>query len=159
MTARAVLIATGVADELPPIEGLRERWGTSAFNCPFCDGWEHRDRPVVVIDAAPGAGHLAEMLRGWTEHVTVVPAGDVRRLVGGASSVGRGAELVDGTFLPADAFFVKSAVRPWSSTAVELNCAVDENGYIVTDPSGATSQPHVWGPRATSADHRRCRTR
>ena len=39
--------------------GSRERWGKSVFNCPFCDGWEHRDQPVVVIDAAPGADHLA----------------------------------------------------------------------------------------------------
>ena len=57
--AAVMLIATGVHDDLPPIDGLAERWGKSVFNCPFCDGWEHRDQPVVVIDAAPGADHLA----------------------------------------------------------------------------------------------------
>lgn len=50
----AVLVATGVHDELPPIEGLSTRWGKSVFNCPFCDGWEHRDQAVLIIDAAPG---------------------------------------------------------------------------------------------------------
>ena len=56
-----------------------QRWGKSVFNCPFCDGWEHRDQPVVVIDAAPGADHLASMVRSWTPDVTVVAADDGRR--------------------------------------------------------------------------------
>ena len=83
----AVVLATGVHDELPPVDGLADRWGKSVFNCPFCDGWEHRDQPVVVIDAAPGADHIATMLRSWTPHVTVVAAADVAALVGdGVSS-------------------------------------------------------------------------
>ncbi len=51
--AAAMLLATGVHDDLPAIDGLASRWGKSVFNCPFCDGWEQRDEPVVVIDAAP----------------------------------------------------------------------------------------------------------
>jgi thioredoxin reductase len=66
VVASAMLLATGVRDDLPLIEGLASRWGKSVFNCPFCDGWEQRDKPVVVIDAAPGADHLAMMLRLWT---------------------------------------------------------------------------------------------
>src|SRR5690606_10303122 len=54
IAASAMLLATGVQDELPAIDGLEQRWGKSVFNCPFCDGWEQRDQPVVVIDAAPG---------------------------------------------------------------------------------------------------------
>ena len=83
----AVVLATGVHDELPPIDGLAERWGKSVFNCPFCDGWEHRDQPVVVIDAAPGADHLATMLRSWTPHVTVVPRPTSRRSSGDGTSL------------------------------------------------------------------------
>ena len=82
----AVVLATGVHDELPPVDGLADRWGKSVFNCPFCDGWEHRDQPVVVIDAAPGADHLATMLRSWTPHVTVVAAAEVAALVGDGTS-------------------------------------------------------------------------
>ena len=83
----AVVLATGVHDDLPPIAGLRDRWGKSVFNCPFCDGWEHRDQPVVVIDAAPGADHLAALVRSWTPHVTVVTADDVESLDGDGSSL------------------------------------------------------------------------
>ena len=78
----AVVLATGVHDELPSIDGLAERWGKSVFNCPFCDGWEQRDQPVVVIDAAPGTDHLVTMIRSWTPHVTVVNAAAVSSLVG-----------------------------------------------------------------------------
>ena len=77
-----MLLATGVHDDLPEIDGLAKRWGKSVFNCPFCDGWEHRDQPVVVIDAAPGSDHLATMVRSWTPHVTVVEAEDVAALAG-----------------------------------------------------------------------------
>ena len=72
--ARTAVIATGVRAALPPIDGLADRWGKSVFNCPFCDGWEHRDQPVIVIDAAPGADHLANLIRSWTTNVTVVAA-------------------------------------------------------------------------------------
>ena len=82
VVADALLVATGVSDELPAIDGLAERWGRSVFNCPFCDGWEHRDEPVVVIDAADDAEHLATMLRSWTSSVTVVAADDVVALEG-----------------------------------------------------------------------------
>ena len=62
IAASAMLLATGVQDELPVIDGLGQRWGKSVFNCPFRDGWEQRDQPVIVIDAAPGADHLAGMV-------------------------------------------------------------------------------------------------
>ena len=78
--ASTMLLATGVQDELPTIDGLEQRWGKSVFNCPFCDGWEQRDQPVVIIDAAPGADHLATMLRSWTPAVTIVDADDVAAL-------------------------------------------------------------------------------
>jgi thioredoxin reductase (NADPH) len=141
--ADAVLLATGVHDALPPIEGLAERWGKSAFNCPFCDGWEHRDQPVVVIDAAPGSDHLADLLRSWTADVTVVPASDVTALIGEGTSLTHVA-LRGGITLAATAAFVKAPVRPRSSIASALGCDVDNDGYIVTSETGATSNRYVW---------------
>ncbi len=139
----AVVLATGVHDELPSVEGLSARWGKSAFNCPFCDGWEHRDQPVVVIDAAPGADHLADMVRSWTSQVTVVAASDITALVGEGSTLTH-VELRDGTTVAATAAFVKAPVVPRSSIARSLGCEVDEDGYIVTTETGATSNPLVW---------------
>jgi thioredoxin reductase len=141
--ARTAVIATGVRDELPPIEGLAARWGKSAFNCPFCDGWEHRDLPVVVIDAGPGAEHLATMLRSWTCDVTLVEAGDIAELKGPGNTL-ETIELCDGTSIRTTAAFVRAPMSPRSAIARRLGCAIDEDGYIVTDDSCATSRPGVW---------------
>ena len=139
----AVVLATGVHDELPPIDGLAERWGKSVFNCPFCDGWEHRDQPVVVIDAAPGADHLATMVRSWTPHVTVVNAAEVLALAGDGTTLSH-VTLRDGRTIAAAAAFVKAPVVPRSSIARALGCEVDDDGYILTNETGATSHPLVW---------------
>lgn len=141
--AATMLLATGVHDDLPPLDGLATRWGKSAFNCPFCDGWEHRDQPVVVIDAAPGSDHLATMLRSWTTHVTVVGADDVAALAGPGTSLSH-VVLRDGSTLPAAAAFLKAPVTPRSTLAQQLGCDLDDDGYIITTDSGATSHPLVW---------------
>ncbi len=143
ITASAMLLATGVQDDLPDIDGLESRWGKSVFSCPFCDGWEQRDQPVVVIDAAPDADHLAAMLRSWTPGVTIVDADDV------AALTGRGTALEhvihrDGRRIPATAAFVKAPVIPRSAFARQVGCAVDAAGYVITDDNGATSHPLVW---------------
>lgn len=143
VVADALLVATGVSDELPAIDGLAERWGRSVFNCPFCDGWEHRDEPVVVIDAADDAEHLATMLRSWTSSVTVVAADDVVALKGDDTTLSH-VVLRDGSTITATAAFVKAPVVPRSSIARQLGCRLDDNGYILTDETGATSHPLVW---------------
>lgn len=139
----AIVLATGVHDQLPPVEGLAHRWGKSVFNCPFCDGWEHRDRSVVVIDAAPGTDHLATMVRSWSRHVTVVTAAEVAALVGAGTTLS-GVTLRDGRTIAATAAFVKAPVIPRSSIARSLGCEIDVDGYIVTSETGATSHPLVW---------------
>lgn len=139
----AVVLATGVHDELPAIAGLANRWGKSVFNCPFCDGWEHRDQPVVVIDAGAGADHLAALVRSWTAQVTVVAAAEVSELAGEGTTLSH-VTLHDGSVIAAAAAFVKAPVVPRSSIARSLGCELDVDGYIVTNESGATSHPLVW---------------
>lgn len=141
--AAAMVLAAGVSDELPAIDGLAERWGKSVFNCPFCDGWEQRDQPVVVIDAAPGAEQLADLVRTWTQRVTVVAAAGVLALTGDETSLSE-VVLSDGTSIPATAAFIKAPVAPRSTIARQLGCDLDETGYVITNESCATSHPLVW---------------
>lgn len=141
--APRVVLATGVVDELPALPGLAERWGRSAVNCPFCDGWEYRDRPVAVLAAAEGAEDLAKMLRSWTSDVTLIPVEDARSLVGEAPDL-EGIELADGSVVEAKALFVRAPMRPRSELAVALGCEVDDIGFISTSPSCATTNPLVW---------------
>src|SRR6266702_7694 len=86
--AHRLLLATGVADQLPPIPGLAELWGRGVFNCPYCDGWEVRDQPLAVLAADPRNLQLALQLTRYSPDVLLCsngPAdldGDARRQLG-----------------------------------------------------------------------------
>src|SRR6266508_3268304 len=67
--ARRLLLATGVVDELPAIDGLAGLWGRGVFNCLYCDGWEVRDQPLAVLGADQRALQLALHLTGWSGDV------------------------------------------------------------------------------------------
>lgn len=76
--ARRILLCTGMIDEMLPIEGFRELWGSAIFQCPYCHGWEIRDRRWGYLGRAEEAGHLlpfALMIRGWTRDVSVFTGG------------------------------------------------------------------------------------
>ena len=70
--ARRLVVATGVRDVLPDIPGLRERWGRDVLHCPYCHGWEVRDRAIVVIGTMPMSTHQALLLRQWSATITYV---------------------------------------------------------------------------------------
>lgn len=72
---RKLLLALGVRDELPPINGLAECWGISAAACPFCHGYEVRDKRLVVISNSPETVHYAMLIHTWSDHVTVCTNG------------------------------------------------------------------------------------
>jgi thioredoxin reductase len=69
--ARTVLLATGVYDDLPSIDGLQDLWGRKAFVCPYCDGWEVADRRIAVVGKARSAVQLAQELRQWSRDLLV----------------------------------------------------------------------------------------
>ncbi|GAA4514835.1 NAD(P)/FAD-dependent oxidoreductase [Actinoallomurus oryzae] len=70
--ARRVLVTTGLADELPDIPGLRDRWGRDVVHCPYCFGWEVRDRPLAVLATGPVAAMQALMWRQWSDDVILL---------------------------------------------------------------------------------------
>ncbi len=80
--ARRILVASGVTDHLPEIEGVRERWGTDVIHCPYCHGWENRDRPIAVVSTTAMGAHSALLFRQWSPEVTLfthtgaAPSGD-----------------------------------------------------------------------------------
>ncbi|KQU68675.1 NAD(P)/FAD-dependent oxidoreductase [Phycicoccus sp. Root101] len=72
LAARRLLVTTGLVDELPPIEGLREHWGTAAIHCPYCHGWEVRGKALVVLATNPMSAHQALHFSQWSDDVTLV---------------------------------------------------------------------------------------
>jgi thioredoxin reductase len=163
--ARQVLLATGAVDELPDVGGARERWGRDLLHCPYCHGWELRDRALGVLGTGPGSVEHAHLLRQWTDDVvlfthtaTVTAAerasldaraiavvdGTVERLVVADDRL-RGVQLADGRTVPRDALFIRPALRAHADgPAAALGCEMVARGLVRTDTDGRTSVPGVW---------------
>ena len=69
--ARRLLVATGLVDELPDVPGLAERWGRDVLHCPYCHGWEVRDRAIGDPGHRPARRHQALLWRQWSADVTL----------------------------------------------------------------------------------------
>ena len=96
-TARRLLVASGVTDQLPDIPHLRERWGIDVIHCPYCHGWEVRDTTIGVIATGPTAVHQAMLFRQLTDDVTVfVHSGDGPTAEESARLHARGMRVVAG---------------------------------------------------------------
>ncbi|MCW2834620.1 MAG: thioredoxin reductase [Nocardioides sp.] len=165
VSARRLLVTTGLRDELPDIPGLRDRWARDVLHCPYCHGYEVRDRQLGVIGGTPGAVRYAQIVRQWTHDlVYFTPPGTlsavertqlVARAIGvvegtvdglvidGADQL-RGVRLDDGRVVPRDALFVPPRFIPNTALLIELGCDVDDDGWVTTDATGRTSVRGVW---------------
>lgn len=163
--ARRVVLATGVYDALPDVEGLREFWGRSAFVCPYCDGWEMRGRRIAVVGKGDKAVELAQELRQWTGDIIACTQGDdalrpehrawlrsqnigaicspVRRVHAPGGSI-REVEFEDGSREACDAMFLSAPLRTRYPLVDMLGCRLREDGEIAIDERGRTSVAGVY---------------
>ncbi|MEM9863124.1 MAG: NAD(P)/FAD-dependent oxidoreductase [Myxococcota bacterium] len=160
---RALLLATGVIDEHPKVEGYAERWGHSIHQCPYCHGWEMRDRQLGVVGSELAVMHMAPLLRGWSPHVSVFTHGEelsdeARSALERAeipvhtatirSLDGAGVELANvllsnDQVVPCEGLFVATPQRQVDFVR-GLELEMDDDGFVRVDPFGATSLPMVW---------------
>ncbi|SEF56269.1 Thioredoxin reductase [Nonomuraea solani] len=164
LSARRVLVTTGLQDELPDLPGVRERWGRDLLHCPYCHGYEVRDQPLAVLGGTAEAVQHAQLVRQWSPDVLIFPHngmltagqreqlaaraigvvdGPVRRLVVDDDRLS-GVELEDGRFVGRAAVFVRPRFVPNDDVLVSLGCATDERGWAVSDDTGRTSVAGVW---------------
>jgi len=166
--APRLVLATGVVDELPEVEGLRERWGLTVLHCPYCHGYEVADGRLGVLATSPMSMHQALLIPDWSADVTLFTNGafapdeaqraaldargvrveerPVRALLGDTPRLD-GIRLDDGSVVPLDALFTASRTRMASPLAEQLGCAFDEGmqGPLVrTDERKATTVPGVY---------------
>jgi thioredoxin reductase len=175
--SRRVLLATGMDYQAPPITGLPELWGRSAFHCPFCHGWEARDQPLAVLAQGERAVHMALMLRGWTDDIVVLTNGepgldpahrkqlnavrvtiDEREIAEFLSESGELAaiEFTDGARLARRGVLVATSTHQRSMLAAQLGVAAAPPGPVAVDavevdPFHRTSVPGVFAAGDLSA--------
>ncbi|MEZ2372295.1 NAD(P)/FAD-dependent oxidoreductase [Arthrobacter sp. RCC_34] len=71
--ARRLILATGLVDMLPEVQGVRDGWGHSVLHCPYCHGWEVRDRRIGILASDARAAHQALLFRQLSDDVTILP--------------------------------------------------------------------------------------
>jgi thioredoxin reductase len=168
VTARRLVLATGVVDDLPDVPGLRERWGVSVLHCPYCHGYEVAGRRFGVLANGEMAVHQALLVADWSDDVTLFLNGVIQpdeeqraqlaargvrieeRPVAALAAEGTelsGVRLQDGTVIGIDALFTQPRTRIASPLAEQLGCELEDapaGPIIRTDPQKATSVAGVF---------------
>lgn len=164
---RRLILATGVSDELPPLPGLRERWGVGAVHCPYCHGYEVAGGPLGVLATHPGSDVKALLVADWgpttlftqdafllepemAERLAAsgvaVETSPIVELLGPAPALSA-VRLADGRELPLAALFVGSRTHMASPLALHLGCAFDEGfsgPHLSVDAWKGTSVPGIF---------------
>jgi thioredoxin reductase len=95
ITARRILVATGLTDVLPNVPGLAEHWGHSVVHCPYCHGWEVRDEPIGILATGPASIGHAFLFRQLTEDLTYFTRGTDLDEDNRARFAARGIRVID----------------------------------------------------------------
>jgi len=163
--SRKLLIATGVVDNLPAIDGFRELYGSGVFHCPYCDGWEHRDQPIAVYGRGDRGLGLSLELTVWSRDLVLCTDGpseiddDGRaRLTRNGIGVreekiarlqGTGGALEHVVFqsgeqLPRRALFFTTGQFQRSDLSIQLGCEFNAKGTVRTGKYESTHLPGLY---------------
>lgn len=166
IAARRLVLAYGLRDVWPDVEGLERCYGESVHVCPDCDGYEARDSKNVVIGSGRRAAGMALKLTTWTEDVTICTNGVPAQINAAAAeklaALGirvvetplvrlverkgelRSLELGDGSRIGCEHIFFSLGQVPADDLAHSLGCQRDEHDQIVVDNHRHTSVRNVW---------------
>jgi thioredoxin reductase len=165
LSARKLLLATGVVDNIPEIEGLQPLYGKSVHHCPYCDAWEWRDQPLAVYGRGESGTALAVALTVWSDDVVLCTDGpgslsepELRRLAQAGIEVradgvvrleGRDGLLERVVFdggapLARRALFFCSGQRQGSHLAASLGARFNDKGTVETGTCEATNVPGLY---------------
>jgi thioredoxin reductase len=172
LDCRKLLLATGVEDQLPPVEGMQRFFGSGVFHCPHCDGWEVRDRPLAAYGTAKSGAEMAVALKAWSADVALCtdgPAGlrqdeaarlkhagipvyqqKIARLEGAAELE----QIVfrDGQSLPRHAIFLSTTPAQRCDLAASLGCDFTQKGTVRTGKLEGTNIPGLFVAGDASRD-------
>ncbi|MDQ0114139.1 NAD(P)/FAD-dependent oxidoreductase [Paenibacillus harenae] len=162
---RKLLFAVGKRDLPVEINGLTEVYGKSAFVCPYCDGWELRDRPLAIIAKGGGAHHVAKVLSGWSNQTVICSNGPDEltaeqreelmrhnvaiydspiQLIESTDGYVSRIKLEDGSAVDCTGIFFAPRLAAGSDLPDSLGCKMTETGTVVADGFGKTSVAGVY---------------
>jgi thioredoxin reductase len=161
--SRKILIATGLYDQLPEVQGIEKFYATSVFHCPYCDGWEVRLKPLAAYTKNCGPGQSVA-LKNWSDDVTVFTDGReltqeehqiyslknikvfTGKIKGLEGSAGRLEYIIleNGEKIIASALFFNSQQYQKSDLGSQLGCAFTDKGVIDTDNFQQSNVPDVY---------------
>ncbi|REE80181.1 thioredoxin reductase [Paenibacillus taihuensis] len=169
--ARSVILATGLKETLPAVRGIHDYYGKSLFSCPYCDGWELRDKPLVLIADHESAFFLAKKVYQWSRDLMFCTNGiplltfeqkdklyrrgirvmeqKITALIG-AGGMLKQIQFEDGTAVDRAGGFVTPGWTHASPLVDMLACQTNEMGAVVKDHFGRTSVPGVYVAGDTS---------
>ncbi|MFL9845897.1 NAD(P)/FAD-dependent oxidoreductase [Flavobacterium rhizosphaerae] len=153
-TATKILLATGVKDELPAINGLKDCWGISAIHCPYCHGYEYKHKATGILANGDAAFHYALLVHNLTQKLTVFTNGpkdftpeQLEKLQKNNISVQESPVvkinhqngymgsivLQDANEQALSALYVRPKSIQQTDIPQRLGCGINEQGYIITD--------------------------
>ncbi|MFD1066556.1 NAD(P)/FAD-dependent oxidoreductase [Oceanobacillus locisalsi] len=163
--AQRIILTTGLKDILPEIEGMHQFYGTSLFGCPYCDGWELKDLPLVYIAAYPHAFNSIKMVSNWSKDIVVCTNGketispqekailsqkniqviedEILRLQGEGGQL-KSIQFKNGNELHRQAGFISYKLQQAAPFAGRLDLESNGMGGIKIDPYGRTSRKGVY---------------
>ena len=163
--SKTLLVATGLHDNIPDVEGFPEFYGSSIFHCPYCDGWEVRDKKVGIYAREKDGSELALALKGWTDQVVLYTNGKrkikpaqkelldandipirterIERLEG---KDGRLKKIIfqNGTDQDCEAIFFVNGYTQQCDVAEAFGCEVNKKGVVVTNRFQQTNIPGLY---------------
>jgi thioredoxin reductase len=172
ITARRVLLATGVSDILPPLPGFRDLWGRGVLHCPYCHGWEVRQQPLAVYGQGRIVTGLALLISRWSPDVVVVTDGPgnltpnarrrlrrhkirvreepIARLIGSPNNDLECIEFADGSQLERTALFLHAPQHQRSQLAKDLGARHTSKGAVWVDSAMETTVPGLYAAGDTT---------
>ena len=175
LTARRLIAATGVRDDLPEIPGLAQRWGRDVLHCPYCHGWEVRGKRLAVLATSPMGIHNAQLIRQWSHDVVffTAPVGPVDGAVAAQLAARNvtsdprpvtelvirddaltGVRVEGGEVVDVDAVFTAATLIPQDGYLSGLELEREDSvfgSFLKVDPTGRTSHPRTWAVGNISA--------
>lgn len=140
--SKTLLLAQGMRYALPEVEGIEALWGSKAWHCPYCHGYEATGKKLILIMSNQRSDHMQMLLPSWTNDFTHVEPATIKRVY--AENDGVVVELKDGTRRKADEVMVETTYVSRDALAESLGCERTETGHVQVDSFGKSSVEGVF---------------